>query len=112
MAKIKAKLKDNSVKDFLVSDAGYVINKKEFNVVDDTDKDISYYFANRDDIMFSPVLETKEKDTKEKVMKSNDNNPNEATFKEDEIKKKSTSNKSSKKKSSSKSKDSTSEKIE
>lgn len=55
MAKIKLKLKQNSIKDFLVTDSGYTINKHDFTVVDDNDKEISYYIVNRNDLMFSPV---------------------------------------------------------
>lgn len=43
MAKVKLKLKKNSVKEFFVTGSGHTITKDKFTEVDDTDMDIAYY---------------------------------------------------------------------
>lgn len=91
MAKLKLKLKQNSVKDFLVTQSGITITKHDFTVVDDENKDISYILETRNDLMFSPFNET---------FKTNDeSNIKQETFVEEDkpVKKKKTKKKTTKK---------------
>jgi len=69
MAKLKLKLKQSSDKEFLVTDSGYSITKYDFTIVDDDDKDISYYLKVRNDLMFSTVNDIELKTTDESNVK-------------------------------------------
>ena len=76
MVLIKLKLKENSIKDYLVTQSGNTIDKNHFEIVDDTDKDIAYYIANRNDLIFTSYSEeeTEPKENKSKSTKTTKTN--------------------------------------
>ena len=86
MVLIKLKLKENSIKDYLVTQSGKTIDKNHFEIVDDTDKDIAYYIANRNDLIFTSYSEeeTEPKENKSKSTKTTKTNKSTKTKVENE----------------------------
>lgn len=58
MVKILMKLKQTSVRDFLVTQSGYSVLKDEYTLVDDDDKEIQSYIMNRNDILIKNETKT------------------------------------------------------
>jgi len=57
MAKILAKLKQSSIRQFLTSVSGGAINKEDWSEIDENDSQFRRYFQTRDDILIKSVDE-------------------------------------------------------
>jgi hypothetical protein len=55
MAKIEVKLEKDSTRQFLTTASGFTIEKENWNVVEDTDREINSYLMSREDILIRPI---------------------------------------------------------